>query len=83
MPNPTGSYTIVLRAHFPAYILASLVSCKNPKGKVTNNKLYMAVSLFHHECMAKFFDVKERTTRARTDNITGLLCQNKGSAKAT
>ena len=83
-PNPTGAHPIVWRMPFPKDIVESLVSWTNPQGTVNNNsELELAGGVFHSDCVAQCFDVKERTTLARTDNTAGLWWQRKGSATCT
>ena len=53
--------------------------CNNPNGKVINIDLELAFIVFHHSYMEDMYDFRERTTIARTDNMSGIWWHWKGS----
>lgn len=75
----TQTTPVVWRMRFPKDITKRLVTWANPHGDITNTDLELAGSILHQDCAAHCFDVRERTTLSRTDNMGTLYWQRKGS----
>lgn len=80
---PTRPAPVVWRLPFPQDIQDRLVSFDNPGGDITNTDLELAGSIMHQECAVQCFDVRERTTLSRTDNMGTMYWQRKGSTTTT
>jgi hypothetical protein len=72
----------VWRLPFPQSIRSKLVTHTNRGGVITNSDLELAGSLLHDEAAVQFFDVRERTIKAGTDNLATLFWSRKGSVTA-
>ena len=55
----------------------------NPHGSINNSDLELVGAVLHNVCAADCYDVRERTTLARTDNIAAMWWGRKGSATYT
>jgi hypothetical protein len=73
---------IVWRARFPERISQDLVSFRNPHGSITNSDLELAGGIINDEAAAQCFDIRERTTKASTDNLAMMYWHRKGSVSS-
>ena len=74
---------LVWRLQWPADIVKSLVTYRNPQGTVNNSDLELAGGLIHLDILAQNYDIRERTVLSKTDNLAALFWQRKGSATTT
>ena len=78
--EPHKAQPIILwRIKWPNDIKGELITDANPHGTITINDLELAGGLFQLEASAQNYDVRERTVVARTDNLSTLFWQRKGS----
>lgn len=57
-----------------------LVTNTNPTGTISNSDLELAGGLLHLEALSQAFDVRERTSLRKTDNLNTLFWKRKGIA---
>ena len=71
---------VVWRVEWPNFIKTQLVTPDNPNGTITNSDLELAGGLLHLQALVQYCDVRERTVLSKTDNLSTLFWQRKGSA---
>ena len=71
---------VVWQVEWPDSVKKQLVTSKNPKGTITNSDLELAGGLLHLQALVQYCDVRERTILSKTDNLSTLFWQQKGSA---
>jgi hypothetical protein len=76
---PSSPVPIVWRARFPERISQDLVSFQNPHGSITNSDLELAGGVINDEAAAQCFNIRERTTKASTDNLATMYWHRKVS----
>jgi hypothetical protein len=81
--TPTAPVPIVWRMRFPKRIADDLVSFRNPHGSITNSDLELAGGIINDEAAAHCFDIRERTTKAGTDNLATMYWHRKGSVTSS
>jgi hypothetical protein len=74
---------IVWRHSFPSDVQKSLVSFANPQGNINNSELELVGGYLHDEVGAQCYDIRERTIKSGTDNLSTLYWSRKGSATTT
>ena len=74
---------ILWRSTFPSSIQERLVTDNNLTGDINNSDLELSGSLFHQEAAVQCYDIRERTTKAATDNIATMYWSRKGSTTTT
>jgi hypothetical protein len=79
----TQPVPIIWRTKFPTSISNDLVSFRNPHGSITNSDLELAGGIINDDAAAHCFDVRERTTKASTDNLATMYWHRKGSVTST
>mmetsp|Transcript_20086 Transcript_20086/g.29792 ORF Transcript_20086/g.29792 Transcript_20086/m.29792 type:complete len:644 (-) Transcript_20086:159-2090(-) len=79
----TQHVPIVWRHRFPSSIQANLVTFKNPNGTINNSELELAGSLINNDVSTSCYDIRERTSKSDTDNLTTLYWHRKGSITST
>lgn len=90
--EPTGHFhcirpptpgPIVWRMSFPALIRAQLASSTNPHGPINNSQLELVGAYLHDDVAAQCFDVRERTIKSCTDNLSTLYWDRRGGVTTT
>jgi hypothetical protein len=74
---------IVWRYPIPENLQSRLVSHSNPSGDINNSDFELAGSLLQQEAAVQCYDVRERTTKDATDNLSTLFWSRKGSTTTT
>jgi hypothetical protein len=74
---------VVWRQPFPHHIQEALVSFSNPHGTINNSELELASAFLQDEAAAQCFDVREKTSKKGTDNLSTLYWQRSGSVTTT
>ena len=74
---------ILWRKPFPIKIEKKLVSFSNPTGSITNSDLELCGNIAHHNVIAQFADISERTIATLSDNIANVYWLCKGSTTTT
>jgi hypothetical protein len=78
-----SSGPIVWRVPFPASIRSQLASTTNPQGAINNSQLELVGAYLHDDVAAQCFDVRERTLKSSTDNLSTLFWDRRGSVTTT
>ena len=74
---------ILWRKPFPKSVQAKLVSFTNRTGTINNSDLELCGNVTHHNIVAQFADILERTIRTLSDNIDNVYWLRKGSTTTT
>ena len=85
VPTPSGAaiQPLLWRAPFPPQVVLQLITHSNPTGTITNSDLELAGTIAHHDVLAHYADVRERTTHNLHDNTPAVFWQRKGSTTTT
>ena len=70
---------VLWRHEWPQWVRDSLVTAENPSGTISNSDLELAGGLLQLDCIARAFDVRERTVLSRGDNLNTTFWERKGS----
>ena len=80
IPAEDGSLTPILwRKPFPTSVQSKLVSFTNRTGTINNSDLELCGNIAHHDVVAQFADIAERTIGTLSDNIANVYWLQKGS----
>ena len=84
IPVEDGSLTPILwRKPFPTSVQSKLVSFTNCTGTINNSDLKLCGNIPHHDVVAQFANILERTIRTLLDNIANVYWLRKGSTTTT
>ena len=84
IPAEDGTLTPILwRKPFPMSVQSKLVSFTNRGGTITNSDLELCGNIAHHDVVAQFVDIAERTIGTLSDNIANVYWLRKGSTTKT
>ena len=61
-------------------IMQNLVTDENPTCTITNSDLELAEGLLHQNIITQYYDIHEQTIVSKTNNLTTMFWQRKGSA---
>jgi hypothetical protein len=67
----------------PRELTTRLVTDTNPSGGITISDLELGVTVAHHEVLAHYVDIRERTTNNLHNNTSAVYWQRKGSTTTT
>ena len=84
IPSDNGSLIPILwRKPFSTSLQSKLVSFTNRIGTINNSDLELCGNIAHHNVVAQFADILERTIRSLLDNIANVYWLQKGSTTTT
>lgn len=73
---------LLWRFPWPADISSDLVTDSNPTGSITIASLELGGGVIHQDILAQAYDVRERTTVSKTDNLNTMFWERKGSCSS-
>jgi hypothetical protein len=73
---------LLWRFPWPADITSELVTDSNPTGSIAIASLELGGGVVHQDVLAQAYDVRERTTVSKTDNLNTMFWERKGSCSS-
>ena len=73
---------LIWRFPWPEDISSDLVTDSNPTGSITIASLELGGGVIHQDILAQAYDVRERTTVSKTDNLNTMFWERKGSCSS-